>query len=306
MSTEYLNKSGLSYFWGKIKAYVSGQRDIWYGTCSTAKATVQKEVSISGITALTEGLTISVKFTATNTATDPTLKLNTLDAKAIKRYGTTAPGTSAAGAWNAGEVVTLTYDGTYWQMHDFNNTTYSSMSSAEVTAGTGTTARVITPARLKEGILTWAQEKLVSGTNIKTINNESLLGSGNITVGGGGGGGVTGVKGNSESTYRTGNVNLTAANIGAQETLVSGTNIKTINNTSLLGSGNISVGGSSYTITTDVIDSLNTLYGDYYGILSEATTGHLEAIIDEEETSLDYLLETYALIFLDVFGNIPQ
>lgn len=33
---------------------------------------------------------------------------------------------------------------------------------------------------------------------------------------GGGGGGVTGVKGNSENSYRTGNVNLTSANIGAQ------------------------------------------------------------------------------------------
>lgn len=32
------------------------------------------------------------------------------------------------------------------------------------------------------------QVKLVSGTNIKTINDESLLGSGNITVQGGGGG----------------------------------------------------------------------------------------------------------------------
>lgn len=31
-----------------------------------------------------------------------------------------------------------------------------------------------------------AQEKLVSGTNIKTINNQSLLGSGNITISGGG------------------------------------------------------------------------------------------------------------------------
>ena len=31
------------------------------------------------------------------------------------------------------------------------------------------------------------QEKLVSGTNIKTINNESLLGSGNIIIQGGGG-----------------------------------------------------------------------------------------------------------------------
>ena len=38
-------------------------------------------------------------------------------------------------------------------------------------------------------ITTWyaKQDKLVSGTNIKTINNTSLLGSGNITISGGGG-----------------------------------------------------------------------------------------------------------------------
>lgn len=38
-----------------------------------------------------------------------------------------------------------------------------------------------------------AQEALVSGTNIKTINNESLLGSGNITISGGGGSGEANV-----------------------------------------------------------------------------------------------------------------
>ena len=32
------------------------------------------------------------------------------------------------------------------------------------------------------------QPTLISGTNIKTINNESILGSGNINIGGGGGG----------------------------------------------------------------------------------------------------------------------
>lgn len=36
-----------------------------------------------------------------------------------------------------------------------------------------------------------AQETLVSGTNIKTINNQSILGSGNITIQGGGGSGET-------------------------------------------------------------------------------------------------------------------
>lgn len=35
------------------------------------------------------------------------------------------------------------------------------------------------------------QDKLVSGTNIKTINNQSLLGSGNINISGGSGGGST-------------------------------------------------------------------------------------------------------------------
>lgn len=38
-----------------------------------------------------------------------------------------------------------------------------------------------------------AQEALVSGTNIKTINNESILGSGNITISGSGGGGEANV-----------------------------------------------------------------------------------------------------------------
>ena len=55
---------------------------------------------------------------------------------------------------------------------------------------------------------------------------------------------------------------ITAATSTKQDTLVSGTNIKTINNTSILGSGNIDIqggGGSSYTagtgidITNDVI-----------------------------------------------------
>lgn len=43
------------------------------------------------------------------------------------------------------------------------------------------------------------QEALVSGTNIKTINNTSLLGSGNITIQGGGGGTATDVQINGTS-----------------------------------------------------------------------------------------------------------
>ncbi len=52
------------------------------------------------------------------------------------------------------------------------------------------------------------QDALVSGTNIKSVNSNSLLGSGNVQV---------------------------------QETLVSATNIKTVNGNSLLGSGNLAI-----------------------------------------------------------------
>lgn len=41
------------------------------------------------------------------------------------------------------------------------------------------------------------------------------------------------------------NINLDASDVGAQPTLVSGTNIKTVNNESLLGSGNITIQGGA-------------------------------------------------------------
>lgn len=63
------------------------------------------------------------------------------------------------------------------------------------------------------------QDNLVSGTNIKTVNSNSLLGSGDVTV---------------------------------QETLVSGTNIKTINSTTLLGSGDFDLLNKSGTQTYNI------------------------------------------------------
>lgn len=52
---------------------------------------------------------------------------------------------------------------------------------------------------------------------------------------------------------RHGNVDLSSSFSGKQDSLVSGTNIKTINNESILGSGNIAIsGGSSYTAGTNI------------------------------------------------------
>ena len=78
------------------------------------------------------------------------------------------------------------------------------------------------------------QDSLVSGTNIKTINSTSVLGSGNIAVQ------PTLVSGTSIKTVNSNSL-LGSGDVAVQETLVSGTNIKTLNNTSLLGSGNITL-----------------------------------------------------------------
>lgn len=134
-----------------------GGSAVRYGVCSTGGNVVAKTVTVSPpITGLTTGMLIYVKFNNANTGSNPTLNVNGTGAKAIKRYGTTAPSTSASSSWNAGSVCALVYDGTYWQMVGWQNTTYSSMTVAEYEAGTGTTAMIITPARLKGAILHWA------------------------------------------------------------------------------------------------------------------------------------------------------
>lgn len=100
----------------------------YYGTCSTAAATVQKEVSIPEITILSAGVTIRVKFEERNTATNPTLKLNNFAALPLYQYGTTAiGGTDATTGWYAGSVVQFVYDGTGWiRDQAYNtNTTYT-------------------------------------------------------------------------------------------------------------------------------------------------------------------------------------
>ena len=138
-------------------------KTIPYGYCTTAAATSAKAVTVSpSPTSLETGLTIAVKFQYANTGSNPTLNVNSLGAVAIKRYGTTAAGTSAAANWNANSVVLLTYDGTYWMLVDWNNTTYSDMTDAEYQAGTGTSNRLITPARLKAAILYHAPDSLTS------------------------------------------------------------------------------------------------------------------------------------------------
>ena len=94
------------------------------------------------------------------------------------------------------------------------------------------------------------QNKLVSGTSIKTVEGQSLLGSGNISIP------VPTVDAALSSTSTNAIQNKAVANALAskQNTLVSGTNIKTINGESILGDGDIQV-APEITVDSSVSDT---------------------------------------------------
>lgn len=116
-----------------------------YCYCDTAANTVAKTAKVIGDQAdsastaaftLIKGTTVHVKFVNSNTAANPTLAVGGTTALAIKKYGTTAVGTNTKTSWEAGAIVSLTYDGTNWVMNsgwdnNDNTTTFT------ITAATG-------------------------------------------------------------------------------------------------------------------------------------------------------------------------
>lgn len=96
------------------------------------------------------------------------------------------------------------------------------------------------------------QDSLISGHNIKTINGQSILGLGNIEISGGG---TVDSELSETSENPVQNKVITTALNGKQDSLVSGTTIKTINGNSILGEGNIEITGGSGTVDTTMSDT---------------------------------------------------
>lgn len=85
-----------------------------YGTCTTAAGTAAKVVTCSNFT-LHAGAVVNVRFTYKNTASNPTLNVNGTGAKYI--YLNNANLTSNY-FWNAQDVITFVYSGSYWYIAD--------------------------------------------------------------------------------------------------------------------------------------------------------------------------------------------
>ena len=91
-----------------------------YGTCSTAAATAAKTVALTSFTLVT-GARVQVKFTVTNTASSPTLNVNSTGAKAIMYRGSAI----SAGYLAANRVYEFVYDGTNWELIGDINTDHT-------------------------------------------------------------------------------------------------------------------------------------------------------------------------------------
>jgi hypothetical protein len=98
-----------------------------YTSCSTAAATAAKTVALNGFS-LVIGAEVTVMFTVTNTAANPTLNVNGTGAKAIY-YRNAA---ISAGYLAANRVYKFVYDGTQWELiGDIDtNTTYSAATGS--------------------------------------------------------------------------------------------------------------------------------------------------------------------------------
>ena len=99
-----------------------------YGVCNTAANEAAKTATIPGF-ALNPGTTIHIKFTNSNSASSPpTLNVSNTGAKSIMQYGTTNVGTDEeTTGWQAGAILTLTYDGTNW-IRDQGYNTYPTIA----------------------------------------------------------------------------------------------------------------------------------------------------------------------------------
>lgn len=202
---------------------------------------------------------------------------------------------------------------------DFQTGTQVSNSIATATSGLATKAEL--DGKQDKGDyatttqLNGKQDTLVSGTNIKTVNGNSLLGEGNILIK------SVDVDSSLSTTSEnpvqnkviTNKVNTIEQSItnlsntmptkvsdltndsgyitnaaltdlatkeevsAKQDTLVSGTNIKTINGNSILGSGNISIGGGgggslpsfSMSLSGTTIKMLNTSISAFYDTIAK-------------------------------------
>ena len=129
------------------KAPSSHGSHVAYGTCATAAATAAKAVSVSDTSwKLTTGCMVAVKFSASNTAGNVTLNVNSTGAYPIWYNNAAYTGNSNKYTGYANRVLTYMFNGTHWVWisggYD-DNSTYTNASLGQGYATCDTAAATV-------------------------------------------------------------------------------------------------------------------------------------------------------------------
>jgi len=187
-------------------------------------------------------------------------KVNTQEGKGLSSNDyTTEEKTKLAGAEITQNKVTSVSGSSTDTEYPSAKCLYDALAGKQAALVSGTNIKTINEQSILGSGDLALQAALVSGTNIKTINEQSILGSGNLALQ------AALVSGTNIKTINEQSI-LGSGNLALQAVLVSGTNIKTINNQSILGSGNLDIGGQGTTDYTDLTNKPqingNTLSGN--------------------------------------------
>lgn len=147
------------------------QEQGYYGTCTTAAATVAKTATIDGFV-LNKGVRVLIMFTDTNTADSPTLNINGTGDIIIK----SANNSIATKMWRPKQAVEFVYDGTNWQVLQSG---YATKNYYGLTKLTDTYATKIEGADALGGIAA-SQNSLYEAydalnTNLLSVKGKTLL-----------------------------------------------------------------------------------------------------------------------------------
>lgn len=150
---------------------------------------------------------------------------------------------------------------------------------------------------------TTKQDTLLSGTNIKTLEGQSLLGSGNIDLTKSDVG-LGNVDNTSDANKPISTATQTALN-AKQNTLVSGTNIKTINENSILGAGNVDVVPYSGAIS-DVDLGINNLFTNKVYLFDQINNNYGSAYYTDDKFYIEDGLNNKLLVIEDEFIQLHK